>query len=87
MDYLNKKEGFNKRDLQEINQSLAKQIEIEDKKNTQIHYENFYTTSKPVSLKEARVKNKLDKTIEGHIIVCGIVKGIKNLILPLRSRF
>lgn len=38
-------------------------------------------------MKEARVNNKLDKSIEGHIIVCGIVKGIKNLILPLRSRF
>lgn len=24
--------------------------------------------------------------MEGHIIVCGIVKGIKNLILPLRSK-
>lgn len=33
MDYLNKKEGINKRDLVEINQSLAKQMEIEDKKN------------------------------------------------------
>jgi hypothetical protein len=49
--------------------------------------ENFYTTKKPVSLEEARVKNKLDKSIENHIIVCGLVKGIKNLILPLRSRF
>jgi len=28
----------------------------------------------------------LPKNIEGHIIVCGIVKGIKNLILPLRSK-
>ena len=49
--------------------------------------ENFYTTKKPVSLEEARIKNKLDKSIENHIIVCGLVKGIKNLILPLRSRF
>ena len=87
MDYLNKKEGVNKKDLVEINSNLAKQLEIEDKKNIQINYENFFTTSKPVSLIDARVKNKLDKTIEGHIIVCGIVKGIKNLILPLRSRF
>lgn len=87
MDYLNKKEGVNKKDLFEINQSLSKQLDIEDKKNIQINYENFFTTSKPVSLIDARVKNKLDKTIEGHIIVCGIVKGIKNLILPLRSRF
>lgn len=40
-----------------------------------------------MSLCDARIKNKLDKNIEGHIIVCGIVKGIKNLILPLRSKF
>ena len=40
-------------------------------------------------MKDYRYLNneKLDKHIEGHIIVCGIVKGIKNLILPLRSRF
>ena len=28
----------------------------------------------------------LPKHIEGHIIVCGLIKGIKNLILPLRSK-
>ena len=33
MDYLNKKEGVNKKDLFEINQSLSKQLDIEDKKN------------------------------------------------------
>lgn len=33
------------------------------------------------------MKNKLDKSIQNHIIVCGIVKGIKNLILPLRSKY
>jgi hypothetical protein len=32
-----------------------------------------------VSLAEARVKTVLDKSIENHIIVCGLVKGIKNL--------
>jgi hypothetical protein len=32
------------------------------------------------------VKNGLAKSLEGHIIVCGIVKGIKNLILPLRLK-
>lgn len=49
--------------------------------------DNFYVTPKPVFLAEARVeKRKLDKNIDGHIIVCGIVKGIKNLILPLRSK-
>jgi hypothetical protein len=87
MDYLNKKEGLNKRDMMEINQNLTKKLEAEDKKNIQTNYENFFTTAKPVSLCDARVKNKLDKSIEGHIIVCGIVKGIKNLILPLRSKF
>lgn len=51
-----------------------------------IHYENYFTTKKPQQLSHARVKNTLDKSIEGHIIVCGIVKGIKNLILPLRSK-
>ena len=52
----------------------------------QINYENFYTTKKPIALSEARVKNGLNKSLEGHIIVCGIVKGIKNLILPLRLK-
>lgn len=37
-------------------------------------------------MQEARVKNKLPKNIEGHIIVCGIFKGIKNLIMPLRCK-
>lgn len=39
-----------------------------------------------MALSEARVKNGLNKSLEGHIIVCGIVKGIKNLILPLRLK-
>jgi hypothetical protein len=64
-------------------------MEIEDKHNTQTCIENFHKTKKPVSLKIARVKTgaKLESSIDGHIIVCGIVKGIKNLILPLRSKF
>lgn len=37
-------------------------------------------------LSGARVTNMLDKSIEGHIIICGIVEGIKNLILPLRTK-
>ena len=48
--------------------------------------ENFYTCKRPVSLQEARVINQLPKNIEGHIIVCGLIKGIKNLILPLRCK-
>ena len=56
------------------------------KKHQSINMENFYTTKRPVSLQEARVQNQLPKNIEGHIIVCGLIKGIKNLILPLRSK-
>ena len=87
MDYLNRKEPLiNKKEMQDINNKLAKQLEYEDKQNIQPYYKNFYTTQKPKILKESRV-NKLDKNIDNHIIVCGIVKGIKNLFLPLRSKF
>jgi len=48
--------------------------------------ENFQTTKRPISLHEARVTKELPKSIEGHIIVCGLIKGIKNLILPLRCK-
>ena len=48
--------------------------------------ENFYTEKRPKSLQEARVTNQLPKNIEQHIIVCGLIKGIKNLILPLRCK-
>lgn len=48
--------------------------------------ENFYTTKRPVSLQEARVVNELPKNIDNHIIVCGLIKGIRNLILPLRCK-
>jgi hypothetical protein len=47
---------------------------------------NFFTTRAPRKLKRARVYKVLNSKIEGHIIVCGVVKGIINLILPLRSR-
>ena len=30
--------------------------------------------------------NQLPKHITGHIIVCGLISGIKNLILPLRCK-
>ena len=80
---------MNKKEKQKIQQNLTKLLEVEEKSTNKIKFENFYTTSKPKSLKDYRYLNndKLDKHIEGHIIVCGIVKGIKNLILPLRSRF
>jgi hypothetical protein len=61
-------------------------LEEEYSKNKPINYENFFSTKKPITLSEARIKKRLDKSIEGHIIVCGIVKGIKNLILPLRCK-
>lgn len=47
--------------------------------------DNFFTSARPRLLKESRIENRLNKSIEGHIIVCGVVKGIKNLIKPLRS--
>jgi hypothetical protein len=90
IDYLSKHEmPLNKKEIQKIHQNLVKFNEHEDQSANSIKYENFFTTTKPKSLKEYRYLNneKLDKNIEGHIIVCGIVKGIKNLILPLRSRF
>lgn len=91
MDYLNKHEqNLNRKEMQKVKLDLTKQLEIEEEKSAStIKYENFFTTKKPKSLSDYRFVNnqKLDKNIEGHIIVCGIVKGIKNLILPLRSRF
>jgi intracellular septation protein A len=88
MDYLTKKDsGISKKEMIDINVKLTKQLDLEEKYYAKINMENFYTTKKPVTLKEAIVWNKLDKHIEGHIIVCGIVNGIKNLILPLRSKY
>ena len=88
MDYLSIKEPpLNKKEMIQNNLSLQKQIDIENHKNIQTNLENFYVTKRPASLNEGRVKNKLDKSITNHIVVCGIVKGIKNLILPLRSKF
>ena len=74
----------------DINLKLAREFEKEDKRNKDTDLENnFFVNSKPGTLQGpngALQKNKL-KGIQDHIIVCGIVKGIKNLILPLRSRF
>lgn len=40
-----------------------------------------------MTLHEARIDlGKMPKNIENHIIVCGIVRGIKDLIMPLRSK-
>ena len=58
----------------------------QEKKANEINLDNFYTNSKPMSLQESRITGSLPNFIEGHIIVCGIVKGIRSLILPLRKR-
>ncbi len=69
-----------------MTKNLSKMLDEEYIKNKPINFENFFATKKPISLSAARIKKRLDKSIEGHIIVCGIVKGIKNLILPLRCK-
>ena len=86
IDYLNKQDAIMRKEKDEICMKLAKALEREDRKNIETHMENFYVRSRPVGLNYARMK-KLDKHIENHIVVCGIVRGIKNLILPLRSKF
>eukprot|EP00347_Sterkiella_histriomuscorum_P011662 403371596 len=88
-EYINRQEGantVNKKEYINMNENLAKLLAQDHSSTKQINYENFFSTKKPMPLNAARIKNKLDKSIEGHIIVCGIVKGIKNLILPLRSK-
>ena len=56
-----------------------------DNSTVDINFENYFTTQKPQLLSEARI-SELPNSIEGHILVCGIVKGIINLILPLRLK-
>lgn len=79
---------MNKKEYYKLQMNLAKAVKDErmSTKTDPVHYENYFATKKPMPLHQARVKNSLDKTIEGHIIVCGIVNGIKNLILPLRTK-
>ena len=60
-----------------------------DKLTTDEHsiiYENYFCTPKPVPLSEARINKCIDKGIEDHIIICGIVPDIINIILPLRPK-
>lgn len=92
MDHLNKQDQhLTRKEMIDINMKLAKEFEKEDKRNKDLDLENnFFVTTKPQTLQGpngAVQKKYLDRSISGHIIVCGIVKGIKNLILPLRSRF
>ena len=86
-NYLTKKEhAINKKEHGEMQERLATLLIEDSQKIKNINFENFFSTKKPIALSQARVKKRLDKNIEGHIIVCGLVKGIKNLILPLRSK-
>ena len=67
----------NKREINAMRKNLEKMLEEEHMKNKKQYYlENFFATKKPISLTSARIKKRLDKGIEGHIIVCGLVKGI-----------
>jgi hypothetical protein len=79
---------MNKKEYAKMQNNLAKAMyeERTSNKTDNVYYENYFTTKKPIPLSVARIKNSLDKSIEGHIIVCGIVQGIKNLILPLRTK-
>lgn len=87
MHYLKKREFTNsKKEFMQKHSTLARIFEENEKKHQVINLENFYTMKRPVSLHEARVTNPLPKHIEQHIIVCGLIKGIKNLILPLRCK-
>ena len=67
IDYLSKHEQpLNKKEIQKIHQNLVKFNDHEDQTSNNIKYENFYTTTKPKSLKEYRYLNneKLDKNID-----------------------
>lgn len=87
INYIQKTEySNNKKEVAQKHRTLESMFQELDKKRNTINYENFFTTKRPVSLQEARVDTKLPKGIEGHIIVCGIVKGIKDLVLPLRCK-
>lgn len=87
MHYLKPREfNNNKKEFLQKHRLLASYFEENFKKPQNDNMENFYTTKRPVSLAEARVTKELPKNIDGHIIVCGLLKGIKNLIAPLRSK-
>lgn len=79
---------MNKKDQTKMQLNLAKAL-LEEKRSLKydkIHYDNFFTTRKPIPLSTARVKGYLDKSVKGHVIICGLISGIKNLILPLRVK-
>ena len=87
MHYITKREPSTaKKEQMQRHRTLANLFEEYGNKKTGINYENFYTNKRPMSLQDARDIANLPRNLENHIIVCGIVKGIKNLILPLRCK-
>jgi hypothetical protein len=85
--YLNRKAMNSTKKSQFLcNMNISKIIGEVTQKARTVNYENFACTKKPVPLCEAQIKRCSDKGIDTHIIVCGIVPGIRNLILPLRSK-
>jgi hypothetical protein len=89
LEYINRQEStMNKKELTKLHYNLGKAI-VDEKKSLKFdktYYENYFTTKRPIPLSTARVKGSLDKSIKGHVIVCGLISGIKNLILPLRIK-
>jgi uncharacterized membrane protein len=76
MEYITKQEQtMNKKEYLKLQQNLARATHEEriSTKTDLVYYENYFATKKPMSLSGARIRNSLDKSIEGHIIVCGIV--------------
>ena len=85
--YLNRKELNSAKKSQFLwNMNIQKIIGPDYLSTRNLNYENFAWTKKPVPLIEAQIKRCSDKGIESHIIVWGIISGIRNLILPLRSK-
>ncbi len=86
LHHINKQESkSSKKEQIKQHKVLAQMMDDYDNSNVDINFENYFTTKKPQLLSEARI-SELPNSIEGHILVCGIVKGIKNLILPLRLK-
>jgi hypothetical protein len=85
--YLNRKEFNSAKKSQFLwNMNISKIIGSDIQKTRDLNYDNIAWTKKPIPLIEAQINRCSDKGIESHIIVWGIISGIKNLILPLRSK-
>lgn len=83
MDYLNRKEFSTAKKSQYL---MNMNLNINPETDKQLNLENYLHKKKPVSLSEARIHRCSEKGIENHIIICGIVEGILNIILPLRPK-